>query len=83
VWRRYQLKVARVACSRVTSSDCSNPPTPIESSNTAKIYIQNAAAEARTTEEFCERLAAQVSAPADRTAFLKAVRIHLAKGSQN
>jgi hypothetical protein len=49
----------------------------------AKIHIQNAAAESRTTEDFCERLAAQVSAPADRTAFLKAVRIHLAKRSQS
>jgi len=48
----------------------------------AKIYILNAAAEARTTEDFCERLAANVSGPADRTAFLKAVRIHLARRSQ-
>lgn len=49
----------------------------------AKIYLQNAAAEARTTEDFCERLAAHLSASADRTAFLKAVRIHLARRSQS
>lgn len=45
----------------------------------AKIYVQKAAAEARTTEEFCERLAAHLGASADRAAFLKAVRTHLTR----
>lgn len=49
----------------------------------AKIYLQQAAAEARTTEDFCERLAAQISASADRTEFLKAVRNHLARRSRS
>lgn len=49
----------------------------------AKIYLQKAAAEARTTEDFCECLAAQVSPSADRTAFLKAVRTHLARSSRS
>ena len=49
----------------------------------AKIYIQQAATEARTTEDFCERLAAQIGASADRTEFLKAVRTHLAKRSRS
>jgi hypothetical protein len=44
----------------------------------AKVYVQKAAAEARTREEFCERLAACISASRDRTAFVKAVRTHLA-----
>ena len=44
----------------------------------AKVYVQKAAAEARTREEFCERLATHISASPDRTAFLKAVRTHLA-----
>jgi hypothetical protein len=46
----------------------------------AKIYLQKAAAEARTEEDFCERLATYITASADRTAFLKAIRTRLAKG---
>lgn len=49
----------------------------------AKFYLQKAVAEARTTEDFCERLAAQVSPSADRSAFLKAVRIHLVRSSRS
>jgi hypothetical protein len=49
----------------------------------AKIYLQRAAAEARTTEDFCERLAAQISTSADRTLFLKAVRTHFARRSRS
>jgi hypothetical protein len=43
----------------------------------AKILIEKAAAEARTTEEFCDRLAAHVTAPAERAAFVSAVRARL------
>jgi hypothetical protein len=32
----------------------------------AKVFVQKAAAEARTTDDLCERLAAQVTAPSDR-----------------
>jgi hypothetical protein len=49
----------------------------------AKIYLQQAAAEARTMEDFCERLAAQIGAPGGRTEFLKAVRTHLARRSRS
>ena len=49
----------------------------------AKIYLRNAAAEARTMENFCERLAAHLSASADRAAFLKAVRSYLARRSES
>ena len=49
----------------------------------AKIYLQRAVAEAWTTEDFCERLAAQISASADRTQFLKAVRTHFARRSRS
>ena len=49
----------------------------------AKVYVQQAATEARTTEDFCERLAAQISASADRTQFLKAVRSHFARRSRS
>ena len=44
----------------------------------AKIYLEKAAAEARTPDDFCERLAAHVSAPADRALFVQAVRAQLA-----
>ncbi len=44
----------------------------------AKIFVQKAATEARSLDEFCERLAAHVSAPTDRTAFLQAARARLA-----
>jgi hypothetical protein len=44
----------------------------------AKLVVQNAATGARTPEDFCERLAAHVSGPADRAAFLRAARAQLA-----
>ena len=43
----------------------------------AKVIVQKAAAEARTLDELCERLAAHVSKPSDRTAFMQAVRARL------
>ena len=46
----------------------------------AKICIQKAASEAQSVDDLCERLAAQVRDPADRTAFLKAARVRLAAG---
>jgi hypothetical protein len=47
----------------------------------AKIFVQKAAAEARTPDDLCERLAAHVSAPSDRAAFLRAARAKLAVNS--
>jgi len=47
----------------------------------AKVLVQKAATEARTPDEFCERLAAHVSAPSARTAFVQAVRTRLAASS--
>jgi hypothetical protein len=44
----------------------------------AKIFVQKAATEARSLDEFCERLATHVSTPTDRTAFLQAARARLA-----
>jgi hypothetical protein len=44
----------------------------------AKVFVQKAATEARSLDEFCERLAAHVSTPTDRTAFLQAARARLA-----
>jgi TIR domain len=44
----------------------------------AKVLIQKAAAETRTLDDLCERLAAHVTAPSDRAAFLQAVRARLA-----
>jgi hypothetical protein len=44
----------------------------------AKIFVQKAAAEAPSLEDFCERLATHVQAPADRAAFLQAARARLA-----
>jgi len=44
----------------------------------AKVLIEKAAREAGTPDEFCERLAANVTAPADRAAFVKAVQAQLA-----
>jgi len=44
----------------------------------AKVFVQKAATEARSLDDFCERLAAHVSAPADRAAFLQAARVRLA-----
>jgi hypothetical protein len=43
----------------------------------AKIYVERAAAEARTPDDFCDRLAAHVAAPSERTSFLQAVRAQL------
>ena len=44
----------------------------------AKVMVQKAATEARTPDDFCERLAAHVSTPSDRAAFLRAARARLA-----
>jgi hypothetical protein len=41
--------------------------------------VQRAAADARTLDEFCERLAAHVSAPAEREAFRQAARARLSQ----
>ena len=43
----------------------------------AKVFVQKAATEARAPDDFCERLAAHVSAPSDRAAFLQAARAQL------
>jgi hypothetical protein len=43
----------------------------------AKVIVQKAAAEAHTLDELCERLAAHVSKPSDRTALMQAVRARL------
>jgi TIR domain len=43
----------------------------------AKVYVERAMTEARTADDFCERLAAHVAAPSDRTSFLRAVRTQL------
>ena len=43
----------------------------------AKVLVQKVSTEAKSAEDFCERLASHVSAPADRTAFLAAVRAQL------
>jgi hypothetical protein len=45
----------------------------------AKVLIEKAAAQAQTTDDLCERLAAHVRTPADRASFLKAARTGLAK----
>jgi hypothetical protein len=47
----------------------------------AKVLLQKAASEARTPDDFCERLAAHVGAPSARAAFVQAVRARLAAGS--
>lgn len=44
----------------------------------AKVLIEKAAKEAGTPDEFCERLAANVTAPVDRAAFVQAVKAQLA-----
>jgi hypothetical protein len=44
----------------------------------AKIFVQKASTEARSLDEFCERLATHVGTPTDRTAFLQAARARLA-----
>jgi TIR domain len=43
----------------------------------AKMLVQKASAEAPSLDNFCERLAEYVSAPADRASFLKAARARL------
>jgi hypothetical protein len=45
----------------------------------AKVLIEKAARETDTAEEFCERLAAHVSAPAERVKFIQAVQAQLAE----
>jgi hypothetical protein len=45
----------------------------------AKILVEKASKEASTPEEFCERLAAHVSAPAERASFVQAVQAQLAE----
>jgi hypothetical protein len=47
----------------------------------AKVFIERAATEAKTPAEFCEKLAAHVSVPSERNAFLQAVRAQLAAKS--
>jgi TIR domain len=44
----------------------------------AKIYVQKAASEASSPEDFCKRLAIHVVAPSERTSFVQAVRAQLA-----
>lgn len=44
----------------------------------AKVVVEKAATEAPTPDEFCERLATHVTAPSDRTLFMRAVRARLA-----
>jgi hypothetical protein len=44
----------------------------------AKVFVQKAAAEAGSPDDFCERLAAHVKGPAERVAFLQAARARLA-----
>lgn len=44
----------------------------------ARILVQRASADARSLNDFCEQLATHVKAPADRAAFLQAVRGRLA-----
>jgi hypothetical protein len=47
----------------------------------ARILVERAARETLTAEEFCARLAVHVSTEADREAFLRAARAHLAPKS--
>ena len=47
----------------------------------AKVLVEKAAKEASTPDEFCERLAANVTAPLDRAAFVQAVKAQLAAKS--
>lgn len=44
----------------------------------AKLFVERAASEANTSDEFCEQLATHVAAPTDRTSFVQAVRKQLA-----
>jgi hypothetical protein len=43
----------------------------------AKVFVEKAASEARSADDFCDRLAAHVPASGDRTAFRQAVRAQL------
>jgi hypothetical protein len=45
----------------------------------ARVMVQKAAAEARTPDEFCERLAGHVGEPAAREAFRKAAQAQLSR----
>jgi hypothetical protein len=45
----------------------------------AKVLVEKAAKETATPEEFCERLGAHVSAPAERAKFIQAVQAQLAE----
>lgn len=45
----------------------------------AKVFVEKAAIEAHNADEFCERLATHVAAPAERTSFVRAVRARLAE----
>jgi hypothetical protein len=47
----------------------------------AKVMVQKASNDARSLDEFCERLGAHVQAPNDRVAFVKAARAKLAAKS--
>jgi hypothetical protein len=47
----------------------------------AKIFVQKAAAETRTASDFCEKLAAHIKEPSDRTAFLQSARAQLSAKS--
>ena len=49
----------------------------------AKVFVQKAAKEARSPDDFCEQLAAHVKAPAERAAFLQAVRGRLGKSLEH
>jgi hypothetical protein len=44
----------------------------------AKVYLQKAATEAYTPDDLCNRLAAHLASPSDRTAFLREARSRLA-----
>jgi hypothetical protein len=43
----------------------------------AKVFVEKAASQARTPDEFCEQLATHVAAASDRTSFMRAVREQL------
>lgn len=45
----------------------------------AKVFIDRAATDAHSPDQFCDQLASHVSAPADRAAFVRAVREQLGK----
>jgi hypothetical protein len=47
----------------------------------AKVYVEQAASEAHSRDAFCELLAAYITAPSERSAFLQAVRARLAAKS--